>query len=725
MHVISQQVVKKDHREKMDGSALYVGDYPQKDMLHGSLIRSTLAHALVLEVEYPPLPEGYFWVDCRDIPGENSVPVVEDDLPVFAETEVFYRGDVIAMLVGPDAREVERLAAATIVLYEELPAVLDLDSADTVFFDYAYGRGEVDAAFAQADRVYEEDFSTGYQEQGYLDTQGMIACFRDGTLTIHGSLQCPYYVHGALVKALGLAEDKVRVIQDVTGGGFGGKEAFPSLLAAQVAVAAYKAAGLVGGDDASGGAVGPEVRVVFNRREDMEYTSKRHPSVCHFKAAVKNGRVTALDLDVRFNSGAYTTLSPVVLQRGIISAPGVYAVPHLRVHGRALRTNTVPCGAFRGFGAPQTFFAIERLMDHIAIDLGIEPLDFKLAHLVKQGDPTSTGGLYHYAVPLPQMVEAVLERSDFCAKRQAYAALQEGRYRRGIGISLWFHGAGFTGSGERDFIKARVGLRKDAQGRVEILTANTDMGQGIKTTFAKIVAHELGIPYDKIVVSNADTSFVPNSGPTVASRSLMTVGELLRRAAIRLRDEWMEGEEQLVEEHFSEPGFTVPFDLATFSGDAYPTYSWGVTAVELSFDALTGSNEIVGSWSCFDVGTPVDLAVVVGQMEGGVLQGLGYASLEQMAVDAAGRIRNNSYSDYLLPTALDAPVLDVQLHVVEYPFGPYGAKGAGELPLVGIPAAFIAAAEQALGTDAGGFCHIPLTAEEALALLSAGGEVVA
>ncbi|MDR2491959.1 MAG: xanthine dehydrogenase family protein molybdopterin-binding subunit [Coriobacteriales bacterium] len=704
MHPISQPVVKKDHTEKMAGSAEYVGDFYSTDMLHARFVRSPHPHARILEICYPELPEGYCSVDHRDVLGENIVHVVEDDSPVFEVDEVFYVGDPVAMIIGPDPQRVKALAAATEVRYEVLSAILDIDDSDTVFFDYHYGRGDCEDAFSEADKVYEEQFSTGYQEQAYLETQGMSARYEDGLLTVHGSLQCPYYVHGAIAKATGLPKGSVRVIQDYTGGGFGGKEAYPSFLAAQLGVAAMKVPG-------------KDVRVVYDRREDMEFTSKRHPSRCTYRAAVKDGRVTALEIDVRFNSGAFTTLSPVVLQRGIIAAPGVYHVPSLKVRGRGLRTHTVPTGAYRGFGAPQTFFAIERLMDHIAADLGQDPLDFKLAHAAKKGDPTSTSGIYHYEVPLPEMVDKVCEMSDYRAKRAAYAKEQGRRYRNGIGIALWFHGCGFTGSGERDFIKAVVGLHKHADGTVEVLACNSDIGQGIKTTFSKVVAAELGIPYDQVSYGNPDTSRVPDSGPTVASRSLMTVGELLRRAAARLREEWVDGQEQSVEEHYHEPDFMLPFSLEDFSGDAYPTYAWGVSAIELRYDSLTGANDIVGCWSSFDVGTPIDLAIVTGQMEGGVLQGLGYSSMEQMATDANGRIRNNSYSDYIIPTSADVGELAVSMHVVEFPFGPYGAKGAGELPLVGIAPAFVEAAEQALG--ARGINHIPLKAEEALEYLGA------
>lgn len=702
MKEISKSVVKKDHGIKTDGSAIYVGDFAHKDMLHGKLVRSPYARAKILDIKAPSLPPGYFTVDYRDVPGINEVHIVKDDTPVYAESTVEYIGDPVLMVVGPSEDEVERIAGEIEIVYEELPAVLDVREADTVFFDYNFGKGDVDKAFAEADKVYEEEFETGYQEQAYLETQGMIAEYKDGKATVHGSLQCPYYVHGAIAKALGFTPDRVRVMQDVTGGGFGGKEAYPSILACQVAVAAYKANG-------------KPVRVIYGRREDMEFTSKRHPSLCRYKVAVKDGRVSAMDIDVLFNAGGFTTLSAVVLQRGIIASPGVYNIENLRVHGSAVKTNTVPNGAYRGFGAPQTFFAVEMMMEHIAKDLGEEPLTFKKRHIVKQGDATSTGGKYHFPVPLPAMIAEVEKMSGFEGKRKQYATEQHGRYRRGIGMSTWFHGAGFTGSGERDIIKAVTRLHKYPDGRIEVLASQSDIGQGIKTTLCKIVANELNIPLEQVFYENPDTDRVPDSGPTVASRSLMTVGELLRRAAIRLRSEWKQGEDQVIEERFKEPDFVIPFYIEKFQGDAYPTYAWAACAVEVQVDTLTGVNEIVGAWASFDVGTPIDMNIVVGQMEGGLMQGLGYSSMEQMAADAKGRIRNNSYSDYIIPTSVDIPVMQVHMHVEEYPDGPYGAKGAGELPLVGAPSAYMSAMEQALGARIN---HIPFSAEDALLCIS-------
>lgn len=704
MEKISKFAKKKDHETKITGRALYVDDHVIDGMLYGRLLRSAKARARISAIHLPVLPEGYFVVDRNDITGTNQVHIVQDDTPVYAADRVEYVGDPILMVVGPELTEVERIRNEIVIVYEELAAVLDMQKSDTIFFHYNYEKGNIEQALAEADRVFVETFQTGYQEQAYLETQGMIAYPHDGRMTVRGSMQCPYYVHGAVAKALGYAGKDVQVIQDVTGGGFGGKEAYPSILACQVAVAAKKA--------------NKPVKVVFARREDMEFTSKRHPSISTYKVAVKNGEITGMDIDVTYNSGAYTTLTPVVLQRGLISSSGVYRIDNLRVTGRAVKTNTVPCGAFRGFGAPQTFFAVEMMMGHVARKLGIEALELKERYMVKQGDATSTSGKYHFHVPLPEMVDRMDELTGYRSKRKQYQQ-QTGRYRKGIGLSMFFHGCGFTGSGERDLIKAVARIRKNTDETVEILTSNTDMGQGLKTTFCKIVADTLGIPYEQVYIDNPDTDLVPDSGPTAASRSLMVVGGLLQKAARRLKDDWRPGEEQLIEERFVEPDFIIPFSLDKFKGDAYPTYSWAVNVIEVEVDTLTAAAKVVGAWGIFDVGVPIDMNIIQGQMQGGFLQGIGYASMEQMDYNEKGMIRNNSFSDYIIPTAVDIPNLVTEIMNNPYTDGPYGAKGAGELPTVGAAPAYVEAMENALGAN---FTKIPITAEDAMRVLQEGNK---
>jgi len=699
MENISKSVTKKDHESKVSGRALYVDDQVMDDMLFGRLLHSAKARARIVNIILPEVLEGYFIVDKNDVTGVNRVQIVLDDTPVYAEDIVEYVGEPILMVVGPEFKEVERILNEIVVVYEEQVPVLDMLKSDTVFFNYKYAKGDIENALKEADRVFIETFQTGYQEQAYLETQGIIAYPHDGRMTVRGSMQCPYYVKGAVSKALGYEDQGVQIISDATGGGFGGKEAFPSILACQTAVAAKKA--------------NKPVKVIFDRREDMEFTSKRHPSISTYKVAIKDNEITGIDIDVIFNSGAYTTLSSVVLQRGLICASGVYRIDNLRVTGRAVKTNTVPCGAYRGFGAPQTVFAVEMVMDHIAKEMGLDSLELKENYMVKQGDATSTSGKYHFHVPLPEMIQQIDELTDYRAKRKLYKN-QTGRYRKGIGLSMFFHGCGFTGSGERDHIKAVAKIRKNADDTVDILVSNTDMGQGLKTTFSKIVADTLGISYDQVSYNNPDTDQVPDSGPTVASRSVMTVGELLKRASERLKKEWKTGAEQVIEEHFVEPDFIIPFNIDEFRGDAYPTYSWSVNAIEVEVDTLTATTKVLGAWGIYDVGVPIDTNIILGQMQGGFLQGIGYASMEQMDYNDQGKIRNNSLSDYSIPTAVDVPKLVTKIINNPYTHGPYGAKGAGELPLVGAAPAYVEAMENALGVNLN---KAPFTTEDTMKAL--------
>ena len=703
LEAVKRPMKRRDHDDKVSGRTLYTDDIQSPDFLTGKILRSSVARGRIRGITVPELPEGYFVVDHRDVTGTNEVHIVLDDTPVFAEETVEFVGDPILMVVGPDERVVERIVKEIQVDYEVLPAELDPLKATTHFFKYKIEKGDIETAFAEADRVLEETFTTGHQEHVHLETNAMIGEWHDGKVTVRGSLQCPFYVVRAIRKALGCEECDINVIQEATGGAFGGKEDYPSILGCQVAVAAAKAK--------------KPVKLVFTRQEDIAYTPKRHPSVCRYRVAIKGGRVTAMDIDVTYDAGAYTTLSAVVLQRGSICANGIYDIPNLRVESRAAKTNSVPNGAFRGFGGPQTFFSIEMMMEHAAKALGEEPLDFKLRHASKQGDETSTQGLYHFHVPVPEIAQKLDELSDYRNKRAAYAEQANGRHRRGIGLSLVFHGCAFTGNGERDLIKAVARIRGNADGTVDVYTANTEMGQGLNTSFPKLVAARLGIPVEKVRLENPDTDLVPDSGPTVASRSMMIVGEILRRAADRLKDAWKEGETVTIEEHYKHPDYMIPFSLENFKGDAYPDYSWSGNVVEVEVDTLTGEARTLGCWGVYDIGLPIDEAVCHGQMQGGMLQGLGYASMEQIGYNERGIIRNDRLTDYIIPTSVDAPPLISDFVVNPAVFGPMGAKGAGELPHVGVAPAYVLAMEQAVGTP---LFKAPYTTEDALNALEGG-----
>ncbi len=698
MYSISEPVIKKDHIEKISGSAAYIADVKKDGLLQGKMLRSTKAKAVIKNIIIPVIPEGYYVVDYKDVPGLNRVAIIVNDQPIFAEDKVTYIGEAILMVVGPELKEINKILKEIQVIYQDEEPVFELTEVKEYACSYSYQKGDPENTFKNAAKVFEETFYTGYQEQAYIETQGMMAEYHDGKMSVYGTLQCPYYVKGAIKQAIGLEDNQVQIVQTTTGGAFGGKEDYPSVLGAQVAVAAYK--------------TGKLVRVIFDRREDMTVTTKRHPALMTYKTALdEQNHIIGMSVDITFNGGAYVGLSSVVLQRSLLTSLGVYQIPNIIVGGRVAITNTVPTGAFRGFGGPQSIFALETHMSHIAKSIGIESLDFKAEHFVKQGEETPTGGKYYEPVKLDEMIEKTDMLSDYRRKRVEYA-MQTGRIRKGIGMSIFFHGCGFTGSAERDHIKAKVKLEKKEDNTLEILVSNTDMGQGLKTTLSKIVAEVLNIPLDQIVVNNPDTDRVPDSGPTVASRSVMTVGKLLERAALRLKEDWKDSEYQCIEENYVHPEL-IPWDLEKFSGDAYPTFSWGVNVVEVEVDTLTATTEVTGTWGVFDIGTAIDDTIMRGQMEGGMLQGLGYGSMENMVVQN-GSVRQNSITDYIIPTSLDVPKMETALIDNPYSGGPFGAKGAGELTLVGTAPAYVAAVEHATQVNAK---KIPLLPEELMEML--------
>lgn len=700
MKEISTAVIKKDHEVKMSGKAIYIADFKPEGMLYASMVRSTISYGKIIKIELPELPEGYESVSAEDVPGVNLLKVITSEQPIFTNDIVRFKGEPILMIVGPDKEETKKLASKVQILYEAYTPVLELEEATKPAAQYHYKKGDPKKAFKEAKTVVEETFRTGYQEQAYIEPQGAVGIYHsdEDKVTVYGSMQCPYYVHAAVMQTMGLDKDHVQIIQTTTGGGFGGKEDYPSLIGCQVAVAAKK--------------VGKPVQLVLNRREDMSVTPKRHPGILTYKAALnEKGEITGISAKIKLDAGGYAGLSSVVLQRSLIAATGVYRIENIEVEGAALITNTVPNGAYRGFGAPQSIFAMETLMNHLALKLGQEPLELKKQYLVKQYDKTATNGEFHHHVPLPEMIEKVEELSQYSEKYKAYQNQEKGRYQRGIGMSIFLHGCGFTGSAEKDFIKSVVKLVKREDNKVEILVSNTDIGQGLKTTFSKIAAKVLGISMEDVIIENPDTDRVPNSGPTVASRSLLIVGKLIERAAEKMKARWSEKSFE-IEERYQHVDM-IPWDIETFQGDAYPTYSYGINVVEVEVDKLLATTKLLGVWGVFDVGKSIDDTIMQGQAEGGMLQGIGYGSIEKME-NSLGDIKQNSFTDYMIPTSKDTVPFEVAFVENLYEHGPFGAKGAGELTLIGTAPAYEAAVEEAIGKE---MYAIPVTPEKLMEVI--------
>jgi CO/xanthine dehydrogenase Mo-binding subunit len=701
---ISTSVPKKDHTGKVSGQLAYISDVKVENMVYGVLVRSQVAYGKILSIQLPSLLEGYQAVGAEDIPGPNYVKIIKEDQPIFANEWVNYIGEPILMLVGKDLDILYSLRDEVRIEFEEHQAIYTLDeaikqkSADGVnMASYEFGENiEILSAIElKAHQIIEEEYDTGYQEHVYLEPQGMLAIYKEDEIEVQGSMQCLYYIKNALLSALDCGDDEVRVVQSPTGGGFGGKEDFPSMMACHVAVAAR--------------AVKKSVMLVFDRSEDMVVTTKRHPAKLNYRTALdKEGNILSLCVDIYLDGGANVGLSSVVLQRALINSAGVYKIPHFHAKGYVLKTNTVPNGAFRGFGAPQSFAGIESHIGHLSKLANFDPLEYKRKYLVKQGDPTITKGIFRDPILVQDMIEDLLNTSEYKKKKEEFQRVnqQNQRYKKGIGTSLFLHGCGFTGSGERDHIKATVKLVKSKDDKVSLKISNSDMGQGIFTTLSKIVAKELDLPYKEILFPYPDTKEVPDSGPTVASRTTMIVGKLLERAAKKLKAQWQTGVEQEVVEHYVHREM-IPWNENTFTGDAYPAYSWGVNIVELEVDTLTGNVKLEKVYGNYEVGKVIDELIMKGQIDGGLAQGLAYGYLEKMT-SKQGRIQQKSISDYGPPTSLDVVFIESKVFNNPYADGPYGAKGAGELTLIGGAPAVQAAIEDALQTS---FQQIPITPE--------------
>ena len=734
MKSISQSIPRPDGMAKADGSALYVADLQfdgteggrspdgavalgsesglSKDMLLGRFYRSPYPRGKIRRLQLPECPPGYHIISAADIPqgGKNEIPMAASrDMPCFAENEIRYAGQIVALVAGPDAYEIERLIRAIELEVDETPVVKNIDEAlalkggaihgeDNIFCRVDLDEGEVDEVFAGAASVVEGVYETGFQEQFYMEGQGLIAWRTGNKCGVRGSMQCPYYVHHAVSHVLGLKHDEIRVIADTIAGGFGGKEDYPEIMGAPLAVASWVS--------------GKPIRMLMDRVEDMAFTSKRHPSRCVYRSALDSeGRILAIDATVDLDGGAYETYTKIVLMRAVFHSLGVYAIPVFRIRGRGIATNTVPSGAFRGFGAPQSLFGIEMHMEEIARRNRCEVLDYKRNYFLKKGDTTVTGGIFRDEIILDKLIAEAERLSGYSGKR-----IKLGRGKgQGIGMSFILHGCGFTGDGEQKIIKGKAVLKKHRDDKVEILCAAVDFGQGPQTTFRKVVARVLGIEPNTVIFNYPDTDFVPDSGPTVASRTIMIVGYLLQKAAEELKAIWVEGEEQVVEQNYQMPP-GMSWDQERLRGDSYATYGWGVNVCEVELDFLTWETKVIGAWAVFDVGRAVDHRVVNGQIQGGMSQALGYGAMEKLEVDSKGQFRQITMADYMVPTSVDFPRTETLTVDNPYLYGAFGAKGMGEMVHDGGHAAFAAAVEQACGKAC---TTIPLVPETLMEIMEA------
>ncbi|TWT42297.1 putative xanthine dehydrogenase subunit D [Phycisphaerae bacterium RAS1] len=753
---IGQDTPRVDGLSKLSGRAAYIDDIALPGAWHGGTVRSPIARGVIRNVHFDPAVDWseFAIVDHRDIPaGRNQVRLIELDQPALAEREVRHKHEAILLLAHRSAHRLREGLRAIRIDVDPLPAVLDPSAplrpgliqygADNVFkrIDIRKGAaaiandahaapGDFERVFRTALLVVEGTYATGAQEHVYLETQGMAVNPENGKLVVLGSMQCPYYVLDALTHLFDRPREAFRVVQTPVGGGFGGKEDYPSLLAIHAALLAEKS--------------GRPVKMIYDRQEDMAATTKRHPSVVRHRTAVdRDGRLLAMQIDVLLDGGAYVTLSPVVLSRGCIHAAGPYACEHVHIHGEARLTNCPPYGAFRGFGAPQTQFAMERHMDEIARRLALDPADVRRRNLLRPGQTTATGQLMRDTTDLRGLLDRALNEASYVKLKSAHAEFNRTHpyLRRGVGMATFLHGSGFTGSGEV-YLASEVWIDGLADGTVELLTAQTDMGQGTTTILTQIAAERLGLPADAVRVAQPDTTRVPNSGPTVASRTAMVVGRLVERAcddllcrvgrahqppkvgtahpensqttgtaqptcdAIRTWHAANPGQRLRGYAKYEKPA-EVNWDDHDYRGDAYAAYSWGAYVAQVEVDLRTYQTRVTDFVAGQEVGRVLNPTLATGQVQGGVAQSIGWALYEDVVLED-GAMKNAQMTNYAIPAASDLPPIRVFFEENRSPHGPGGAKGIGEMPVDGPAPAVINAVCDALGVS---LSEIPLMPE--------------
>jgi len=757
---IGKKVNRLEGKEKVCGTSKYIKDLEFEGMVYVSIATAGVAHGILKSVDVSQAKAVSGVIDVltyEDIPGKNEMGDVVADYPALLKPmdKITYVGDYVALVAANSPEQARRAAKKVRIDYEALPPVFDMDEAltDKVIIHsdtntkthYVVKKGEVDPEkmFEGCHLVMEGEFFADYQEQAYLEPQGVIALIDvNNTFTVYGSMQCPYYVQNGVAEVLGIPYSDVRVIQTETGGAFGGKEDVPTYFAIPAALVANK--------------LKRPAKLCLDREEDLQLTSKRHPIKMRYKVGVTDyGRIRSLRCEAISDMGAHGTLSPIVLWRSVVHAAGAYDIKNVSVDVYGVYTNKVPCGAYRGFGSPQVFFGIESMMDEIAQKLGLDRLHIRQINALEKGKTTPTGHLLNEDIGAKETITRIRKRADWENLQREVEEFNKTHQhvKRGLGVSHIHYGVALGAMGQRlDASGAFVQVFKD--GTVGIQIGGTEMGQGAKTTMALIASEILGQDISKIRVYQPDTAFVPDSGPTVASRTTLFSGNAVKLAC----EELLEKMKAVAAEHLrvpqenisvdegsfydsEKPDVRISFhDVAVYSdtenaglsatgwfktprlhwdiekgfGEAYVTYSFATNVVLVQVDLLTAHVQVLKVFAGHDVGRAINPDGVYGQVQGGFVQGMGYALYEKLKHDDKGNLMTTNFNTLTIPTIQEMPQIEVE--IIETPFskGPFGAKGIGEPSLIPAPAAIANAVSHAIGKR---IREIPITKDDLLKMI--------
>jgi aldehyde oxidoreductase len=743
---VGSRMNRLDGRRKIDGSEIFGADESPAAALVVRAIRSPYHRArfrfgdLEAFVRDHPGVERVF--TAQDVPGRNCYGVIPKfaDQPVFAEDEARHRGEAVAAVVG-DAAVVESLEATDFpVTWEELPAIYDIHAAlaagarlihknrpDNILVRGRVVRGDVDAALADADVVAEAAYETGFVEHAYIEPEAGFARRVDDQIELQACTQSPYMDRSDIAAILGIAPERVRIIPTAVGGGFGSK--LDLSVQPFLALAAWH--------------LRKPVRMEYSRMESIISTTKRHPARMRLRGGCsKEGKLVALDFAADFNTGAYSSWGPTVSARVPVHASGPYYVPHYRALTRAVHTNLVPAGAFRGFGVPQAAIAQEQLYDELADRAGIDRLEFRILNALDGSTPTVTGQVLGKGVGIRACLEALRPRWSTARHEVGeFNADAKGALRRGVGVAGMWYGCGNTSLPNPSTV--RIGLKRD--GRIALHQGAVDIGQGSNTIVTQICADALGAPIDRFDLVSGDTSMTPDCGKTSASRQTLVTGRAAQMAGEKLRREILalagacecativwddgitvrDGEKSNVlalrDLPLDEYGYVITSE-ATFDpptspldengqGVPYAVFGFGAHLAEIEVDTELGTVRVLKVTAAHDVGRAINPTLIEGQIEGGVAQGIGMALMEEFFPG-----KGENLHDYLIPTAGDIPPVESILIEDPSPIGPFGAKGIGEQAVIPTAPAILNALHDAIGVR---LRKIPATPDRVRAAIKA------
>jgi CO/xanthine dehydrogenase Mo-binding subunit len=744
--IVGASPAHHDFVDKVKGTLLYAADWRLPGMLHGKVVRSLVPSARIAAIdvsEAKALPGVAAVLTAADVPSNKIVEHASGGLgeltvaqPVLAADRVRYAGEPIALIAASEPEIADAAAELVDVTYEDLPGVYDPEDAvapgaplvhdeGNVLVNWRIERGDVAAGMAGADVVVEGEYRSQHVEHAYLEPEAGVGWIENGVVTLRVSTQV--IEHAAeIAQILDVPANKVRVIASYMGGGFGGKE--DMTVEPHLALLTWHTR--------------RPVRMVWDRQESMLAGTKRHPFTMRYRTgAKKDGTLVAQEIDIVGDAGAYPCLSARVLFAGAALAAGPYKVPNIRTRSRAVFTNNVPASAFRGFGAMQVVFGYESQMDRLAERLGLTPGEIRDRNQLARGDVIPTGETLLTAVELRKTRELALAGLGEPTPPSAPGRL----VGRGFGCSMQPYGRTIW---FRDHASAWLTLQAD--GSLLIRTGVTDLGAGQAASICQIASEVLGTPLKEISIYIGDTALNPPAGGTFATRQLYMSGNAILGAAHELRDRlapvaadvlgaapedltWEDGLVRAAGKGLSLAELAAvcaeravatstlytwrsragTFDPDAGQGGTFPDYTFGTHAAEVEVDPETGEVTVLKYVACHDVGRQINPMRVQGQIQGGAMQGLGYALMEECVLED-GNARSTLFANYLIPSAMDMP--DVQVEVVESGegLGPLNARGIGEPP-VGPSAATIASAiHDAIGVRP---AHLPMTPERVLALL--------